>query len=69
MIEGLMKPGQNVWEGFATLNGQPYEEEDLSHCVNALLTVQRIGLERKRILKDNCKLNKMTFKVKKETIK
>ena len=51
-IEGLMKKGQNVWEGFVTVNYDgKYTGEDLSHCVNARLAAERIGKK----LKKDCK--------------
>ena len=69
MIDGVMKPGQNVWEGVAILNGQPYEKEDLSHCVNAKVAAERIGKKMKIELKENAQKNGHTFRVKKEEIK
>jgi hypothetical protein len=69
MIDGIMKPGQNVWEGVATLNGQPYEKEDLSHCVNAKIAAERIGKQLKINIKTDAQKNGHTFRVKKEEIK
>ena len=68
MIEGFNMPRKNIWEGQVIVNDVQYTE-DLSHCVNALLAAERIGLKQKEILKENCKLNKITFKLKKEIIK
>ena len=68
-VEGIPKKYQNIWEGFATLNGQPYTEVNLSHCVNAKPAAERIG----KILKTDLKLNAQSqghsFRVKKEEIK
>jgi hypothetical protein len=64
--EGFYKPYRNVWEGFATLNGQPYTEEDLSHCVDAKLAAQRIGNDLKNKIKTDAKENGIKFKINKE---
>ena len=42
-FEGIPPKGRNVWEGIATLDGQPYTKEDLRWCVNARLAAERIG--------------------------
>jgi len=67
--EGFNKPGKNVWEGIATLDGQPYTKEDLSHCVNAKLAAERIGLKMKAKLKIDAQNTGQSFRVKKEEIK
>ena len=69
MIDGLMKPGQNVWDGIATLDGQPYTEKDLSHCVNARLAAERIGKQLKIKLKTDAQSQGKSFRVKKEEVK
>lgn len=68
-VEGIPKKYQNVWEGFATLNGQPYTEVNLSHCVNAKTAVERIGKMLKSDLKFDAQSQGHSFKVKKEEIK
>jgi hypothetical protein len=68
-IEGLMKKGQNVWCGYATLDKMPYEKTDLSHCVNARLAAQRIGRILKDELKAKAKESNQVLRVKKEEIK
>ena len=69
-IEGLMKKGQNVWEGFVTVNYDgKYTGEDLSHCVNARLAAERIGKKLKKEIKDKCKAEGKSFRIKKEEIK
>jgi hypothetical protein len=69
MIDGLMKPYQNVWEGKAMLNGQPYEGDDLSHCVNAKTAAERIGKRMKLEIKEKAQKEGHTFRVKKEEAK
>jgi hypothetical protein len=44
-INGMGKPGQNLWYGVATANGQDIEHKDLPHCVNAEYMAETIGLE------------------------
>ena len=34
-IDGLGKPGQNIWYGVATANGKEIKHKDLPYCVNA----------------------------------
>ena len=67
-IEGLMKPRQNVWEGFASLNNKPYTDVDLSHCVNARLEVQSIGYKMRDEIKQKAKKEHKLFRIKKEEI-
>jgi hypothetical protein len=67
--EGISKRYQNVWQGFATLNGKPYEEEDLSHCVDAKIAAIRIGHKLRDNLKNDAKENNKKFRVKNEEIK
>jgi hypothetical protein len=68
LIEGLMKPGQNVWCGSALLNGRPYEKVDLSHCVNAKIAAQRIGQSLRNELKESAKKAEQSFRIKKEEV-
>jgi hypothetical protein len=67
--DGLPKPFQNAWQGFATLNGEPYEEEDLSHCVNAKLAAIRIGTKLRDKLKNEAKEKGQRFRIKEVDIK
>ncbi len=67
--EGIRQPFQNVWEGYATLNGEPYEEEDLSHCVNAYLAAMRIGTKLRDELKNNAKKENKVFRIKNVDLK
>ena len=64
LIDGLIKPMQNVYEGFAKVNGEPYTEEDLSHCVNARLGAESIGKEIRDEIMQKCKDEKKIFKIK-----
>lgn len=67
-IEGLMKPGQNVWEGFAILNGLPYEKYNLSKCVNAKSTAEKMGHKLRDEIKENAKKDGHSFRIKKEEV-
>lgn len=62
MVEGLLKPMQNIYEGFAKVNGSPYVE-DLSHCVNARLAAESIGKRMRNEIMKKCKEDKKTFKI------
>ena len=64
--EGFNKLGKNVWEGIATLNGQPYTKEDLSHCVNARIAAERIGKQIMEEIKSSSKIEGHVFKLKKK---
>lgn len=68
MIEGLMKPRQNVWEGHVVVSDRQYTE-DLSHCVNALLACERIGHKLRDEIKVNAKAEGHSFRIKKELVK
>jgi hypothetical protein len=69
LIDGLMKPGQNVWEGVAFLDGQIFTKEDLSHCVDAKLAAERIGHKLRDELKLTAKQGGKVFRVKNEELK
>jgi len=68
MIDGLMKKGQNVWEGHVMVSDRAYEE-DLSHCVNAKVACERIGHKLRDEMKTKTKANGSSFRIKNETIK
>ena len=68
LIEGLMKPGQNVWYGVATLDGKPYDKVKLDYCVNAKIAAQRIGQGMRDEMKLKAKAEGQSFKIKKEEI-
>ena len=68
-IEGMIKTGQNIWQGYATLNGQAYHKPNLECCVNAKLAVERYGTELRDELKAKAKADGSSFRIKKETIK
>lgn len=67
-IEGLPTPYQNVWEGYAVLNGSPYKDDDLSHCVDAKSSAMRIGYKLKNEIKTKARSNHMIFRIKSENI-
>lgn len=69
MIEGMMKPRQNVWQGVAFLDGQIFTKEDLSHCVNAKSAAERIGHKLRDELKLTAKQGGKVFRVKHEELK
>ena len=62
-IEGLLKPRQNVYEGFAKVNGSPYTDENLNYCVNAELEAQSIGKKMRNEIMKKCKEEKKSFKI------
>ena len=68
MAEGMHKPGRNIWEGSATMNGDPYTKEDLTHCVNAKIAAERIGHKLRDELKEKSKKDGTSFRVKKEVV-
>ena len=68
LIEGLMKPGQNVWHGVALLDGKPYDKANLDYCVNANLAAQRIGQGLRDKMKLKAKEEGHSFRIKKEEI-
>ena len=67
LIEGTMKPRQNVWHGVALLNGKPYET-NLNYCVDAKLSAQRIGQGLRDELKENAKKAEQSLRIKKEEL-
>ena len=69
MVDGIPPKGRNVWEGIATLNGQPYEKEDLRWCVNAKIAAERIGKQMKQKIKEDAQKDGHQIRVKKEEIK
>lgn len=68
LIEGLMKPGQNVWHGVALLDGKPYDKVKLDYCVNAKIAAQRIGQGLRDDIKNKAKTEGQSFRIKKEEI-
>jgi len=67
--EGIRMLGKNLWEGFATLDGKPYTDEDLTHCVNAKLAAERIGYKLRDEIKEKSKKDGKSFRIKREEIK
>jgi hypothetical protein len=68
LIEGLMKPGQNVWCGSALLDGKPYDKVKLDYCVNARIAAQRIGQGMRDEIKAKAKEDGQSFRIKKEEV-
>jgi hypothetical protein len=66
--DGMKVPFQNLYCGNAVVNGHPYEE-DLSGCVDARLTAERIGHEHRDKLIAKYKKSEHKFKIKKEELK
>lgn len=52
----MKKPFQNLYAGYATVNGRPYDDEDLEHSVNAQFAAERIGHKHKEKILKKCKL-------------
>jgi hypothetical protein len=63
MVDGLLKPKQNIYEGFATVNGSIYTEENLKYCVNAKFAAQSIGKKIRNEIIKKCKDEKNVFKI------
>jgi hypothetical protein len=68
-VDGMIKTGQNIWQGYATLDGQDYHKPNLECCVDAQLAVERYGKQLKEELKANALKAGQSFRVKKEEIK
>lgn len=51
-ISGLVNSKQNVYEGFATVNGDNIKHPDLPNCVNAQYMAESIGLEKIQELRE-----------------
>jgi hypothetical protein len=66
---GSQEPRQNLWSGHATLDGQPYEDKDLSHCVNARGCAEGIGIRLRNERKAKAKAEGDSFRIKKEEVK
>ena len=64
--EGLGKPGQNIWYGVATANGNDIQHKDLPNCVNAQYMAEQIGLEIIESWKFRAKKNGNSFRLKRK---
>lgn len=60
----LGEPRMNVWRGYATVDGLPYEDEELSHCVNAQYAAESIGRKLTDERKAEAKANGDSFRIK-----
>ena len=65
-IDGLGKPGQNIWYGVATANGKEIKHKDLPYCVNAQYMAESIGLEIIEAWKIRAKKEGKSFRLKKQ---
>jgi len=63
--EGLIKPGQSIYYGVATVNGSPYEE-DLDGCVNAQYCAESIGIKLLNEYKEKAKAEGKSFRIKRK---
>ena len=63
LITGLLKEKQNLYEGFATVNGIQYTTENLKYCVNAKLCADSIGKKIKKEIIQKCKEEKKVFRL------
>lgn len=68
-VEGMIKTSQNIWQGYATLDGQDYHKPNLECCVDARLAVERYGKELRDEIKAKAKAEGKSFKIIKEEIK
>jgi hypothetical protein len=68
-VEGFLQPRQNVYYGVALVNGVSYTKDDLTHCVNAKLASQSIGVRMKIGIMNKCREEKKLFSIIKEEIK
>jgi len=64
--DGLVPPGQNIWYGVATVNGSPYNDVDLSGCVNALYCAEGIGIKLLDEYKTKAKDEGKPFRIKRK---
>ena len=64
--DGFAQPFQGIFYGVATVNGSPYEEEDLSGCVNALYCAEGIGIKLIDEYKAKAKAEGKSFRLKKK---
>ena len=65
-IDGLGKPGQNIWYGVATANGKEIKHKDLPYCVNAQYMAETIGLEIIEAWKTRAKKEGKSFRLKRK---
>ena len=68
-ITGLIQPFQNIYHGIAYVNGSIYLKKDLSHCIDAKLAAEELGIELKEKLKKKLRKEGKSFRFKKEEIK
>ncbi len=64
--DGMAQPGRNIYYGVATVNGSPYEDEDLSGCVNAQYCAEGIGIKLIDEYKAKAKAEGQSFRLKRK---
>ena len=64
--DGMAQPGRNIYYGVATVDGSPYEDEDLSGCVNAQYCAEGIGIKLVNEYKTKAKAEGKSFRLKKK---
>ena len=64
--DGLVPPGKNLYYGVASVNGSPYDDEDLSGCVNAQYCAEGIGIKLINEYKTKAKAEGKSFRLKKK---
>jgi len=64
--DGMAQPGRNIYYGVATVNGSPYEDKDLSGCVNAQYCAEGIGIKLVNEYKTKAKAEGKSFRLKKK---
>lgn len=62
--EGLIKPKENLYYGTATVNGKEFSHPALSHSVNAKYTAENIGNELINTYRNQAKIDKKSFRLK-----
>jgi len=65
-IDGLGKPGQNIWYGVATANDKEIKHKDLPYCVNAVYMAEQIALEIIEAWKIRAKKEGKSFRLKRK---
>lgn len=65
-IDGMGKPGQNLWYGVATANGKNIKHKDLPFCVNAEYMAEQIALEIIASWKFRAKKQGKSFRLKRK---
>jgi len=62
--EGLVPFGKNIYYGVAIVHGSPYDDDDLSGCVNAQYCAEGIALKLIEEYKAKAKAEGKSFRLK-----